>query len=455
MVLLFVVIIILFIGFLIYILTDWGYIPPIFVDSIKNFFERKEVQKEYIPKLIMLDLNGRPVKIFPLTNEINKIGRGLNNSIILSNNFVSREHAIIKFSRNSLLIADLGSRNGTFLNGVRLRKGIFATLNQDDIVKLGNVNLKIDFQKVSNLEIKDKKIEKEIPKPQPVITPKGFLNLTKTSLRINRKIGEGGMAEVYEAKVLFEDREVAIALKVLKRALHGEADIKERFEREIKINSILNHPYIVKYLGFGVFNSQINGFPKLNGLLCFAMELIRSNTLRYYIKSLNIKQSIAIIIMLSESLSYAHKKGIIHRDIKPDNIFLLKDGKIKVSDFGIAKIKDFASTISLGIAILGTPAYMSPELAMGLDDIDERSDIYSMGVIFYEMVTKRKPFEGNFMTLIYKHANERPVNPIEINSSIPQKLNDIIMKMLEKDKNMRFQNADEIRKELLNIFREV
>jgi serine/threonine-protein kinase len=159
--------------------------------------------------------------------------------------------------------------------------------------------------------------------------------------------------------------------------------------------------------------------------------------------------------MLSEALSYAHKKGIIHRDIKPDNIFLLKDGKIKVSDFGIAKIKDFASTISLGMAILGTPAYMSPELAMGLDDVDERSDIYSVGVIFYEMVTKRKPFEGNFMTLIYKHANERPVNPIEINSSIPQKLNDIIMKMLEKDKNRRFQNADEIRKELLNIFREV
>ncbi|MBC7195056.1 MAG: protein kinase, partial [Caldisericia bacterium] len=404
------------------------------------------------PRLILLNKDKKPVKVYYLKNEINFIGRGGNNLINIPDNFMSKQHAVIRYTPNGLIISDLGSKNGTFLNGERLLKGNYKILKDGDLIKIGNTDFIIEIPEIRYRDIKIKKQEVlNIPEKQvsqKVFTPKGFLNLTTIQIKIIRKIGEGGMAEVYESIL---NNNTKAALKVLKRSLSGDKEILERFEREIKINSILNHPNIVKYYGFGVFDSKINGNPKLNGLPCFAMEYINTSTLRSVIKKLSLKQAIIIILYLCDALNYAHSKKIIHRDIKPENIFILRNGVVKLSDFGIAKIKDFASTVSLGTSIIGTPAYISPEIAIGMDSIDERSDIYSLGVVFYEMVTGRKPFEGNFMTLIYKHAKENPLPPIQIKSDIPIKINNIILKMLEKNREARYQSAVEIKQELADF----
>ncbi len=448
MLILFISLILVFIIFIYLFLQRWGYSPSIDFDSVIKGI--KSVASLKNPRLIIID-NNKPVKIYYLKNEINLIGRGRSNLINIPDSFASKQHAVIRYTPNGLIISDLGSKNGTFLNGEKILKGEYRFLKDGDLIKVGNTSFVIEIPGIKYSEMKkaeEQKVYEKKPTPIKVITPTDFLNLNQIPIKIIRKIGEGGMAEVYESVL---DNSVKAALKVLKRSLTGDKEILDRFEREIKINSILNHPNIVKYLGFGVFNSTINGNPKLNNLPCFAMEFINSSTLRFYIKKLNLKQSIIIMLYLCDALSYAHSKKIIHRDIKPENIFILKNGVVKISDFGIAKIKDFASTVSLGTSIIGTPAYISPEIAIGMDSIDERSDIYSLGVVFYEMVTGKKPFEGNFMTLIYKHAKENPVPPIQIKPDIPEKINNIILKMLEKNRENRFQNALEIKKDLINF----
>ncbi|MGB9763478.1 MAG: protein kinase domain-containing protein [Minisyncoccia bacterium] len=448
---LFIIFILLFIIFLYLFLQRWGYAPSINLESVAKGI--KSIASLKNPRLIMID-NNKPVKIYYLKNEINVIGRGGNNLINIPDSFVSKQHAVIRYTPNGLIISDLGSKNGTFLNSERILKGGYKILKDGDLIKIGNSEFIIEIPQVKYGEIKVRKVEnliKEKETPLKVTTPLGFLNLANIPIKIIKKIGEGGMAEVYESIL---NNNTKAALKIIKRSLTGDKEILNRFEREIKINSILNHPNIVKYLGYGIFNSNINGNPKLNGLPCFAMEYINSPTLRFYIKKLNLKQIVIVILYICDALNYAHSKKIIHRDIKPENIFILKNGLVKISDFGIAKIKDFASTVSLGTSIIGTPAYISPEIAIGMDSIDERSDIYSLGVVFYEMVVGRKPFEGNFMTLIYKHAKEDPVPPIQIKPDISEKINNIILKMLKKNRDERYQNVMEIKKDLINFLGE-
>jgi len=448
MLFLFIILILVFIVLIYLFLQKWGYAPSINLDSVAKGI--KSIASLKNPRLIMLNKNREPIKVYSLKNEINFIGRGGNNLINIPDNYISKQHAVIRYTPNGLIISDLGSRNGTFLNGERILKGNYKILKDGDLIKIGNTDFVIEIPEVKYGDIKVKRVEninivEKKETPLKVATPTGFLNLTEIPIKIIRKIGEGGMAEVYESIL---NNNTKAALKIIKRSLTGDKEILNRFEREIKINSILNHPNIVKYLGYGIFDSSINGNPKLNGLPCFAMEYINSSTLRFFIKKLNLRQIIIVILYICDALYYAHNKKIIHRDIKPENIFILKNGVVKLSDFGIAKIKDFASTVSLGTSIIGTPAYISPEIAIGLESIDERSDIYSLGVVFYEMVTGKKPFEGNFMTLIYKHAKENPVPPIQIKPDIPEKINNIILKMLEKNREKRYQNVMEIKKDL-------
>ena len=451
MLFLFIILILMFIILLYLFLQKWGYAPSIDLNSVAKGIKSIAFLKN--PRLVMLNKNNQPVKVYNLKNEINFIGRGGNNLINIPDNYVSKQHAVIKYTPNGLIISDLGSRNGTFLNGEKILKGSYKVLKDGDLIKIGNSKFIIEIPEIKHVDIKVRKVKhlnivEKKKTPLKVPTPTGFLNLTQIPIRVKRKIGEGGMAEVYESIL---NNNIKAALKIIKRSLTGDKEILNRFEREIKINGILNHPNIVKYLGYGIFDSGINGNPKLNGLHCFAMEYIDSPTLRFFIKKLNLKQIIVVILYICDALYYAHSKKIIHRDIKPENIFILKNGMVKLSDFGIAKIKDFASTVSLGTSIIGTPAYISPEIAIGLEPIDERSDIYSLGVVFYEMVTGKKPFEGNFMTLIYKHAKENPLPPMQIKPDIPEKINNIILKMLEKDREQRYQNVMEIKKDLIDF----
>jgi len=206
-------------------------------------------------------------------------------------------------------------------------------------------------------------------------------------------------------------------------------------------------------LGSGRINSINTPYSRLIGLPALLMEFENSPTIfskytAYRIK-VPIRTAVNIAVQVCDALSYIHSQEFIHRDIKPSNIFLGR--RVKIADFGIAKFKGVVTTISIDTSVLGTIKYVSPEIARGIKEIDERSDLYSLGVVLYEMVAGRPPFEGNFYTLLEKHIREVPIPPNRFNSLIPSKLNYIIMKLLKKDPGQRYRSAIELKQDLMSL----
>ena len=251
---------------------------------------------------------------------------------------------------------------------------------------------------------------------------------------ITELIGQGGMANVYKAMDVLDNRVVAV--KILKREFSESDEFLRRFRNESKAIAVLSHPNIVKIYDMG-FSEKIQ---------YIAMEYIDGITLKEYIDServLNWKDAVHFIIQILRALQHAHNRGIVHRDIKPQNIMLLTDGTIKVMDFGIAKFAREESMTATDQAI-GTVHYISPEQARG-DVTDEKSDIYSVGVMFYEMLTGQKPFDtDNPVSIAVMHIKNIPVRPRDINPNIPSGLEEIIMHAMEKDAENRYQTASDM-----------
>ncbi len=260
------------------------------------------------------------------------------------------------------------------------------------------------------------------------------------SYALVRKIAEGGMAEVYLAYKIESGRvnkDRFYALKVMHSNLDEEGF--SRFLREIEISNELNHPNIVKVYEGGIWN----GKPYI------VMEYIEGYVLEDLIKEdrLTLKDKLNIMKKICYGLSYAHQLGVIHRDIKPSNILISKDlKKVKITDFGLAKML-IKKTITVTGTTLGTPYYMAPE-QLESKSVDHRADIYALGVTFYELLTGKLPFEGTPINIIYKHLNEEPRPMSEIRKGIPRKLEMIIMKMLRKRPEERYQTVDEIIRDL-------
>jgi serine/threonine-protein kinase len=255
--------------------------------------------------------------------------------------------------------------------------------------------------------------------------------------RIIEAIAKGGMGEVYRAVDTQTSRQVA--LKVLLPELAKDSAGRERFEREIDLVSRLRHPNIVRVLGKG----EVDNRPFM------AMEYIDGPNLEKVITSLGVLDSsvsMQIASRIASAFKYIHRKGIIRGDIKPSNVILSKQGKIYVTDLGIAKSqedqdKDRTGITSEGV-IIGTPAYMAPEQAKG-EKVDSRADIYSLGVLIYEMVTGSPPFEGNPMTVLHQHISKNPIPPTQTNPNISEGLEAVILKCLQKDPNLRFQTMED------------
>jgi len=260
-----------------------------------------------------------------------------------------------------------------------------------------------------------------------------MIGKTISHYKILEKLGEGGMGVVYKAQDTKLDR--LVALKFLPQHLTADAVEKERFIHEAKAASALNHTNI----------TTIYEIDEFDGQMFIVMEYCEGRTLKQVIEKepLSIKKVLDIGIQVCEGLAIAHEKGIVHRDIKSDNIMLSPRGQVKIMDFGLAKLKG-ATKLTKTRSTLGTLAYMSPEQAQG-EEVDSRSDIFSFGVVLYELLTKNLPFAGEHQAaIVYSIINEEPQPVARYNNKVSPDLERMITKALTKDKEERYQHADEL-----------
>lgn len=257
-------------------------------------------------------------------------------------------------------------------------------------------------------------------------------------------IGQGGMSTVYRGTDTRLGRQVAI--KIMKANLSGDAQFRDRFRQEAQSASRMAHPTVVRVFDAGDDLIQTSDGPQK--LPFIVMEYIDGKNVRQLMSEGELSQAEACRIMDSvlTALEYSHRAGIVHRDIKPANVMVTTTGQVKVMDFGIARaVSDTSSTVQQTTAILGTAAYFSPEQAKG-DTVDARTDLYSAGVVLYEMLAGSVPFRGDTAVAVaYQHVSERPDTPSNRNPDIPAELDRVVLHALAKDRTRRFQSAAEFR----------
>jgi serine/threonine protein kinase len=254
-------------------------------------------------------------------------------------------------------------------------------------------------------------------------------------------LGEGGMGQIFKAHHPTLERDVAIKLIHLHRVT--DASVLDRFRREAQVVAALRHPGIVQVYDFDI-DTELDVF-------YMVMEFVQGESLAHRLLSIEaqggelpLEEALRLFQLITEAVAYAHSRGVIHCDLKPDNVMLTIEGQPILTDFGIAKLisgERFTSSDD----ILGTPHYMSPEQGTGRWKIDARTDVYALGVILYELTTGHLPFTGDTsMSIMFKHINEQPTLPRAINPELPEAIEQIILKAIAKDPTWRYPSAQEL-----------
>ena len=276
----------------------------------------------------------------------------------------------------------------------------------------------------------------------PYLTAYSFKNMVIEKLGryvIVEEIGQGAMGVVYKAVDPLIDRTVAIKTINLDLSKEELENFEKRFQREVQSAGKLNHPNIVTVYDVG----------RTEGVAYMAMEFLEGKELREILDSgvvLPIEKIAHIASQVAEGLGFAHERGIVHRDVKPANVMVMKNGLVKITDFGIAQMSSASRTMS-GM-VMGSPKYMSPEQVVG-QGVDGRSDIFSLAVVLYEMLTGKAPFSGdNISAIMYQILNDEPIPPKALNQSIPDSINYIVLKALAKHPDKRYQNAKDMARDL-------
>ena len=263
--------------------------------------------------------------------------------------------------------------------------------------------------------------------------------------RIIDLIGTGGMAHVYRA-VNLSSRKI-VAIKVLKDEYRNDAEFLRRFEREARAVLHLSHENIVRAFDVG----------ETDGLPYIVLEFVDGKTLKEILDEngpMPARIAVALVVQVLDALGAAHAAGIIHRDVKPQNVIVMQSGKVKLMDFGIAREVDANTVTFAGSTVLGSVHYLSPEQAKGLP-VSEGSDLYSAGIMLYEMLTGRVPFDGDSSVAIaLKHISDIPVPQIELTNKVSPALNDVILRALNKDVNRRYSTASEMSAHLRRALKE-
>ncbi len=260
---------------------------------------------------------------------------------------------------------------------------------------------------------------------------------------IRSLLGRGGMATVYLARQASMDRDVAV--KIMASELADDEQFVARFEHEAQVIAKLQHPHILPVIDFGREGKYIY----------IVMQMLGGGTLDDRLRGgpLPLKLASHMLNQIASALSFAHEQGIIHRDLKPNNVLLDERDNAYLTDFGIAKMLAGTTKLTATGNILGTPAYMAPEQWRG-ESVDARTDIYSLGVMLYEMVLGRLPFEGETpYTLMYKHFNDAPPPPRQMNPNLDPGIEAVILRALAKEADSRFQSADDMAESFANAVR--
>ncbi len=270
------------------------------------------------------------------------------------------------------------------------------------------------------------------------------IRLLSGRYRLGEVLGYGGMAEVYKARDVRLDRDVAI--KVLRSDLARDPSFQARFRREAQSAAALNHPMVVAVYDTGSDDRHDPPLPYI------VMEYVEGRTLREVLLHegrLTQRRAIEIVIDVCAALDYSHRASIVHRDIKPGNVMITRDGSVKVMDFGIARaVAQSTATVTQTAAVMGTAQYLSPEQARG-EKVDARSDLYSTGVVLYELLTGQPPFQGDSpVAVAYQHVREDAVPPSDIESDLPPEVDAVVMKALAKNPANRYQTAGEMTDDL-------